>query len=133
MDFEMLSGSSNPMMLLLGCVMALAMCTLYIFFAWVLPIKKIRDKDTSKTSKGGYGFMLFLFGICPILYFIYSMMKGRMSGGNANSPNSGGAPVPTGPTMNNKVAVLKGQNIAQNVKANTPSAIAGGTHPVVPA
>lgn len=125
MDFEMLSGSSNPMMILLGLIMLVAMCTLYLFFAWILPIKKIRNKDTSKTAKGGYGFMLFLFGICPILYFIYLAMKSRSSG-------AGGTPVPPGPTMNNKVAVPNGQNIAQNVIATAPSAAAGGNNPNVP-
>jgi hypothetical protein len=91
MDFEMLSGSSNPMMILLGLIMALAMCTLYLFFAWILPIKKIRNKDTSKTAKGGYGFMLFLFGICPIIYLIYLAMKSRMKN---SALNTGPTPVP---------------------------------------
>ena len=129
MDFEMLSGSSNPMMILLGLIMLVAMCTLYLFFAWILPIKKIRIKDTSKTAKGGYGFMLFLFGICPILYFIYLAMKSRMS---SNALNPGPTPVPPGPTMSNNAAVPNGQNIAQNVNATAPSAAAGGNNPNVP-
>jgi hypothetical protein len=59
-----------------------------------VPIKKIKDENSTKTQKNVFGFVLFLFGICPIIYLIYSMIKGRMSKGNANSPNAGGTPTP---------------------------------------
>lgn len=75
-------------------VCAIAAFACYIYIGWVVPIKKMKDPNATKTQKNTYGFMLFLFGICPILYLIYLMMKGRMSKGNANSPNTGGTPPP---------------------------------------
>jgi len=74
------------------CIVASFAC--YIYLGWVVPIKKMKDPNATKTQKNAYGFMLFLFGICPIIYLIYSMVKGKMSGGNANSSNTGGTPPP---------------------------------------
>ena len=113
-------------------VCAIAAFACYIYFGWVVPIKKIKDKESTKTQKNVFGFILFLFGICPLIYLIYSMIKGRMSKGNANSPNAGGRPPPAVPRNGNEVAVPQGQQIAEGVNASTPSAIAGGQNSAVP-
>ena len=52
------------------------------------------------------------------------MVKGRMGKGNANSPNTGGAPPPPAPT-NNKIPIPNGQQIAPQVNGYTPTAAAG--------
>lgn len=98
---------------------------LYIVLGWVIPIRKIKDENTSKGAKRFYIFMLFVLGISPILYLIYSAIKGRMSKGNANSMATGGAAPPPLPTPNNPAAVPKGNNISQSVNAYTPAAAAG--------
>lgn len=95
-------------------VCAIAAFACYIYIGWVVPIKKMKDPNATKTQKNTYGFMLFLFGICPILYLIYLMIKGRMSKGNANSPNTGGTPPPkaVAPAPNVQPSVVAGASPA---------------------
>ena len=52
--------------ILFGCIVCSFAC--YIYLGWVLPIKKIRDPNSTKMQKNVYGFVLFAVGICPILY-----------------------------------------------------------------
>jgi hypothetical protein len=82
----------------------------YLYLGWILPVKKIRDKESEKGTKMFFGVWMFLVGICPILWLMYSGLKGSMSGGNAVSPYTGGTPPPkaVAPAPNVQPSVMAG-------------------------
>ena len=90
------------------CILASLAC--YVYFVWVYPIQKIRDKKSTRFTKMLFGFLVFVGGICPLGWLLYAGISGSMSGGSASSPSSGGTPPPkaVAPVPNVQPSVVAG-------------------------
>lgn len=97
------NGKVNPVLLVVGAFVWFALC-------WVLPIVRLRDKETTANMKTVWSGWLIIAGMGPIFYGIYTTYKAQ---GNAASANTGGA----------------NANINANTAPTLPSNQAGATLP----
>lgn len=88
--------SMNPVLIVVGVFLWFLLC-------WVLPIVKLRNKDTSANMKTVWSGWLIIAGMGPIAWKAWDLYNTR---GNAASNNTGG-PAPPEPNVEPNLATTK--------------------------
>ena len=80
----------NPLVIIIGLFA-------WFILGWVIPVIRLRDKETSANMKTVWSGWLIIAGMGPIFYGIYYTYKAQ---GNAASANTGGANANTNANTN---------------------------------
>jgi len=115
---QMVSGGTDVGQIL--AIICLVICLgLWVYFTVIHPIRTISDKSKTPGERGFAGAVLFILGIFPILYSLYTMWESK---GNANSSNTGGNKPGNSGGAPNMPSAVAGSGQELNVQPPAPPA-----------